>query len=70
MNKALKAKHLTQAADELRVVSAALNWYRAQRSWALILAQANQPDSPAQIDELRRLLEQLRAACEQLDRPL
>jgi hypothetical protein len=29
MNKALKAKHLTQAADELRVVKAALDWYEA-----------------------------------------
>lgn len=28
MNKPLKAKHLTQAADELRVVAAALAWYR------------------------------------------
>jgi len=68
MTKALKAKHLTQAAAELRVVYCALNWYRAERSWQTILSQANQPDTAAQIDELGRLLAALRNACEQLNR--
>ena len=66
MNKPLKAKHLTQAADELRVVRAALDWYHQ----AKLMHGANRDlaSFPAIVHEEIRLKAALYDACATLQR--
>ncbi len=66
MNKPLKAKQLTQAADELRVIRAALDWYEAER-----LVRNGHPDHAIHLARLNAKYEAREAlfnACETLSR--